>query len=293
MKEYELGSDYFKNDLTKEKLLDLLQTKSPLQIANENKWKLEIVRQRMNYHKIVYQPDVLTEEDTRLRCAGIESLNWDNQGFLNQLKYGDPMLCASVIQHTKDHCLSTSKFTERVYRITNNFGREDVVRCSICKLPLKFYTMKLGYGYSEKNICKKCWPLSISFPDGYSKVSQELFWKIHEKLLPSQHVMFFELNKEYKVFIRKKDIDIFKGMNKHCYSVDFYCDGKTIEFDGEYWHRRAEIVKTDAIRDQYFEYRRIPLLRIKEAEYYKDPSVTVAKCLSFLTGEPHVATQSQ
>ena len=290
MAEYGMKSDYFKNDISKEELIEALSVNSPLEVAESRGWKLDVVTQKMKYHQIEYSPKLLTYDATVKKCQSIDPARWDNQGFIKQLKYGDPALYEAILYWTADHTLSTSKFTERVYRLQNRFTAIKVVKCRECGTGLRFFTVALAYGYSDLLICKTCWPKSIRFPDGVSKVSQELFWKIYERLPleMQQRTWFSTLNREYKMFIRKIDHEKFVSLNKIAYHVDFFCDDRAIEFDGTYWHSRPGIQEKDRGRDEYFAYRSIPLLRVKEEEYYKTPDEVLEQCLSFLRSDQRV-----
>ena len=65
----------------------------------------------------------------------------------------------------------------------------------------------------------------------YSKVSQELFWRLFEDLNLLEHeTRFYELNSEEQFYLNDKVI-----------RVDFKYKNKIIEFNGDYWHANPEL----------------------------------------------------
>lgn len=108
-----------------------------------------------------------------------------------------------------------------------------------------------------------------------SKISQELFWMIFEKLNSDEksNCFFRELNKERLI----------KVDNLKYYFPDFILNNKIIEYDGMYWHDK----KNDNIRNDFYAKNGYKLLTINEVEFNrskKDPSV-INKCLTFLRDE--------
>lgn len=120
---------------------------------------------------------------------------------------------------------------------------------------------------------------------GFSKVSQELFWKIVQKLPYLQDVYFAELNED-------KQPD--KSGTNHEYMIltderkiffpDFLIESekKIIEFDGDYWHGSTG----NKAKDNEREYKLIELgykiLRIKQFEWNADPVGIIQKCMDFI-----------
>lgn len=130
--------------------------------------------------------------------------------------------------------------------------------------------------------CKK------SRKNGFSIISQELFWKIYSHIQDKNSIYFAELNEnkeedksgynnEYKLkledrFILPDFIDIEKK--------------KIIEFDGTYWHGKHIVNNTNKLRDN--ERDKLALnsgflvMRVKESEYRKFPNKVLQECLEFL-----------
>ncbi len=110
----------------------------------------------------------------------------------------------------------------------------------------------------------------------YSKISQELFFKLAEAISDAQ-------------FAERHGEKVFKTLNGSVYKLDFWCPSikKIIEFDGDYWHsekflqanpernanRDKEILSTD---------ESIRIMHVKEIEYKRDKKGTIEKCLEFL-----------
>ena len=126
---------------------------------------------------------------------------------------------------------------------------------------------------------------------GYSKISQELFWKIY-KNFKNNNVHFEELNSE---IIR------YDKANKLHYRYDYFdfTLKKCIEFNGDYWHcnpikynenynhpvmnkRASEIWEKDKLKLNWLKNRGYKVLVIWESDYRKNPEETLEKCLSFL-----------
>jgi len=112
--------------------------------------------------------------------------------------------------------------------------------------------------------------------NGYSKISQELFWSIYEKLDVGlkQKCYFNDLNTEIHFFVNKK-------WAKMIY-VDFKCGNVMIEFDGDYWHTLKYHVYRDEKRDIFLTNKGYKILRIKEKEYNLNKQIVVNTCLQFI-----------
>ena len=107
----------------------------------------------------------------------------------------------------------------------------------------------------------------------YSKVSQELFWKIYEKINCTE-CYFAELNSEYVFYTQNKLIRIFE--------VDFKLGNNIIEFDGFYWHSSEKQKNIDIIRDDFLISKGYNVLRIPEKDYYKNKEEILEQCINFI-----------
>ena len=132
----------------------------------------------------------------------------------------------------------------------------------------------------------------VSQDQFYSKISQELFWKIYNRLPDDlkSYCYFAELNKEY--IIKTTDI---------CFSVDFVLlkNNKCIEFNGDFWHMNPKIYneddynsitkltakqqwEKDAKRIEILNNRKIDLCVIWEYEYTNNTQQLIDDAVSFL-----------
>jgi very-short-patch-repair endonuclease len=109
----------------------------------------------------------------------------------------------------------------------------------------------------------------------YSKISQELFYYIYEKINKNdkKNVRFARLNGE-EIF--------YDNLNKITMLVDFKLYNKIIEFDGDYWHSNELQINKDNKRDNFLTSKGYSILRIKESEYKINKEGVINKCLNFL-----------
>lgn len=118
----------------------------------------------------------------------------------------------------------------------------------------------------------------------YSKISQELFHYIYNKILDKYSKVYFATlgepnrNNEYHV----------KLHNGRSAFLDFYIKdvNKVIEFDGDYWHGARGNKTRDDEREQLIKESidGIQILRIREHDYNNDKTGTVQKCIDFISG---------
>lgn len=132
---------------------------------------------------------------------------------------------------------------------------------------------------------QKKW-LSSFKKHGYSKISQELFWYIFEKIKDKGYSCFFATNNkglhdemhihEYKVEIKLSYV-----------KLDFYIPElkKWIEFDGDYWHgEKRGNQQRDKLREESI-FNAIPniqLKRVQEREYRNDPDKIINECVEWI-----------
>lgn len=210
----------------------------------------------------------------------IKLYDLNNQGIVKCIKLSDKNLYDSILYHTKDHILQSKKFTERIFRIINDYDRNFIDECVYCHGALKFYTIDVGYGLSDIKICKNCVYKHNGF--GVSKISQELFYIIYIKMKLKNDECFFDyINHEYRLKISKNDKDEFKNrnINENCYNLDFVYRNKIIEFDGDYWHKDDE---KEQAKSDFLKYKGYEVLHIKEHLYYKDKQKVIEECIQFL-----------
>ncbi len=263
----------------------LLNYESPFKIVKELNVDPSAISQKIKYHNLIVPTDpLLTIEEVQKELV---NLDWENKHIVQQINSLHPRLYKSILELTKCHILQSNKVTEKIYRIINNISHDKQGECKLCKIPLKFYTMQQGYGYEKdiSDLCRRCIPKEYPCYGAFSLISQKLFLQIYNKLpinLQNDCMFYKKSGKEHRIKIHKEDHTLFENLNKYYYLVDFWCNQKAIEFDGNYWHSRPGIEDKDKVRDEYFKYRNIPLLRIKESDYRKDPNSVSTNCLNFL-----------
>lgn len=134
------------------------------------------------------------------------------------------------------------------------------------------------------------WQKSLrnSFSGGFSKISQELFWKIFEKLPDHSNIYFAELDENKKPDYSGKNHEYRLKLKTRIALPDFF-DIKTkkiIEFDGVYWHEKKATTNSNKLReekrDELLMNEDYKVLHIKELDYRNNPDKVVERCLSFL-----------
>ena len=124
----------------------------------------------------------------------------------------------------------------------------------------------------------------------YSKISQELFWKIYEKN-KDHNIFFHELNTEFSI----------KREDNRYYFLDFFDStiNKCIEFNGDYFHANknrfkendvidictktaGEIWEEDERKLNYIKSKNIEVLVIWEYDFRSNKEETINKCFQFL-----------
>lgn len=122
----------------------------------------------------------------------------------------------------------------------------------------------------------------------YSKISQDLFWKVFDRLNEEQRssCKFATLSshgtKDDSGSNHEKVIENFR--------IDFILGNKIIEFDGDYWHsdkNRYAAKNTnktrDEIRDSKLSELGYSILRIREHQYKQNPQKVIDECVCFLS----------
>ena len=195
---------------------------------------------------------------------------------ISEVIHHDPSLEKSIEHWTKNHILQSDKVTERIYRILHNFKADEVRACIVENIPLKFYTLKKGYGNSDKQVCY----LVNDLPEKVSTSSQKLFDAICEQLTGElkNEARYATKGGEYRVCILHNDPFQHPLRNKKNYYLDFKLKHLNIEFDGSTWHNKEK----DLVRDDYLKTRNYKILRVDYCEFNKHPEETIKKCLSFI-----------
>jgi len=101
---------------------------------------------------------------------------------------------------------------------------------------IKKYGEKKGQLEYRKRYIKQLENLNELKENRYSKISQNLFWKIYDILNNKNDIWFYELNNEYLIRIPEN-----LNLNKNVFFVDFKQKNNIIEYIGKYWHNDIEI----------------------------------------------------
>jgi len=110
----------------------------------------------------------------------------------------------------------------------------------------------------------------------FSKISQELFWKLHESLNDKTDTYFHDLNKEYVIKIPDK-----YNHENIVMMLDFKHKNKIIEYNGNYWHNsKKDDIRYSILREMGYE---ILVVTSDEFNRNKKPKEIIDKCHKFLT----------
>lgn len=122
----------------------------------------------------------------------------------------------------------------------------------------------------------------------YSKISQELFWSIYEKIKDDYSEIYFATLDSNKILDDSgKNHEFLVNVGKTHRKLDFYIKdvNKCIEFDGTYWHgitgkgnKTREEEREKQIKDKL----NCKILHIKEADFVSNKEESINKCLDFI-----------
>lgn len=137
------------------------------------------------------------------------------------------------------------------------------------------YTNSLEYmieEYGEEKGTKKFKDFALARANsgaaGYSEISQELFFKIINKIQRTDNIFFYKLNKEYSVQYSTTAV----------FNLDFYDKTKNlvIEFLGDYWHANPKIYEAEAV----FNRSKTPISAEQIWKYDKQRKRNICKVLN-------------
>ena len=118
----------------------------------------------------------------------------------------------------------------------------------------------------------------------FSKISQDLFWKLKERL-ETEEVMFASFGSEYYIPLNQDDKNI---LDQTIIFLDFKYKNKIIEFNGDYWHKDNGTREKDLKKKMICEARGFDVLFVWENEYKKEPEKVIERCLRFLESPENV-----
>jgi len=120
----------------------------------------------------------------------------------------------------------------------------------------------------------------------FSRVSQELFWKIYNIIKGDfKTIRFAQLQEDGSADFSGKNNECHIDIGKSFVRPDFFVGdiGKIIEFDGDYWHGEGRGNKiSDRIRDEKIREAGYDVIHIRERDYKNDPGESIRKCLEFI-----------
>lgn len=125
--------------------------------------------------------------------------------------------------------------------------------------------------------------------NGYSRISQKLFWNIYNVIKNDFNEIYFatlDENKELDESGKNYEYIVSKSDGKSAL-LDFYIKdiNKVIEFDGDYWHgEKRGNQKRDEIRESSIIEMNpdIKILHIKERDFNSDPENIIERCMEFI-----------
>lgn len=277
MRRHGIKTTYFKNELD-DGAIELVRTNHLYDVAEHYNVAVGVLSAWLKRRSVQLSPITMTREDI------IKLVNklGNNKGLVKQLSVADPRIKDNIFNLTKDHTLTSTKMTERIYRIIHDWSCDQVPTCRFCNTPLRFYTLESGYGL-DHGICKKC--LHRHCGIGVSGISQTLFDTIVSHLQPDvRHLAeYYNQGGERHVTIdpvKRLQVSAPELLNKLSYRLDFVLGNRVIEFDGEYWHKDPS---RDKVRDEYLKLEGLQIMRITSAEYSNSPQQVIQRCINFLT----------
>lgn len=223
----------------------------------------------------------------------------------------NPKLYNSIYKHTEfmdNFNKNNKKFTNRILVLVKYNGDINNIICKTCKknhltinwdlnilneLCYNCFHINNENKYPQKGWFHKTYgddweqpyekfiydnTIKLHKNNGFSKISQNIFWEIYKKLNDNQKkkCFFKELNNEW--YISHKDC---------FYFVDFICGKKIIEFDGVYWHKNTTM--KDIKRNENYIKLGYDLLIISENDLIdkknKFDNIIIDRCVKFINDE--------
>lgn len=123
----------------------------------------------------------------------------------------------------------------------------------------------------------------------FSKISQNLFWKIYDIIKSDYKEIYFATNQtNLNNDFNNHEFEVLSNDELHRYYLDFYVkdNNKVIEFDGDYWHgEKRGNQERDRIREENLKQLGfIDIFHVKERDYNSNPEKVVEECLKFIRG---------
>jgi hypothetical protein len=278
----------------------------------ENRRQLE---ERVKSHKSLRESDPLWDKKRCVTCVEF----WTNKGYseedakIQSSKATDNFIYKSSQKIKNNPELYASKFPTKIEYYTKRGFTEEEGRKKISEIQNRFSLDKCIEKHGKEDGKKKWldrqekWTKTLDLKSddekieinrkkmmnqsGYSKISQDLFWKIYEKF-KDNNIKFQELNSEM--------VQYDTNLKKH-YRYDYvdFTKKKIIEFNGDFWHcnpqkysesyshnilnkKASEIWENDEMKKIWIENRGYQLFIVWESDYRKNPKETLERCLNFI-----------
>lgn len=144
---------------------------------------------------------------------------------------------------------------------------------------IQWFKKKYGEIIGELNyrehVEKKMKSLCLLKANKYSKISQDLFWKIYDGLKDKSNIYFHDLNTEFVIRIPEK----YKHKNT-VMITDFKQNNKIIEYNGNYWHSEdIDKIRYSILNDMGFS---VFVVTSDEYNDSKKDNKIIERCINFL-----------
>lgn len=179
--------------------------------------------------------------------------------------------------------------TQIAYWIKKGYSEEES-KLKISNRQKTFSLEKCIEKYGEENGKKRWMNRQLQWfnnnkKSNFSKISQELFWKIYKCIDLTECDVYFATLKDNIKDISGKNNEYKLELIDSIISPDFFIKNKNkiIEFDGTYYHRNTpENKKREGIRDKNILDCGYELLHIKEYDYKQNKEKVIQECIDFI-----------
>lgn len=212
-----------------------------------------------------------------------EVLKKRDENYFNKTGYYNPQQNPEVRKKSEQTCLEK-------YGVENPYQSKEIM-----KVAYERYFEETGYKHPGSNpstykkasetFLEKYGVICGFLVNGwsrYSKVSQELFDAIYERLsieLKSECYYATCKTENHNKEFAKTDKE-----HNTSYFYDFTLSHKKIiiEFDGSYWHSKEGAKERDEQKQKFIEDLGFKVLRIDELDYYKNKDLEIRRCIEFI-----------
>jgi hypothetical protein len=133
------------------------------------------------------------------------------------------------------------------------------------------------------------WTKNFNKIGGFSKISQEMFFELYDKIKHLYKKIYFASIDEYGNKVDNSNNEYRIKTKNTVRLLDFYVldINKCIEFDGDYWHgnKPGNKIRDELRENEIFESNpNIKIFHVKEKDYNLDKNKIIQDCLEFLNG---------